>query len=336
MSLTVGPLAAALAAGNRVIVKPSEFTPATSELLKHCLEAALGTDRVTVATGGADVAEHLCKLPFDHILFTGSTSVGRKVMAAVAQNLTPVTLELGGKSPAIVHPDYDLALAAKRIARGKLLNAGQTCIAPDYVLIPEDLAEAFACEYVTATGRLYPRITDNPDYSAIINQRHYDRLNGLVADAQAKGARIKKVDRAGEQTDAGPGSSNTRKIAPMVLTGVTDDMAIMQEEIFGPLLPIVGYRTLDDAIDYVRRRPRPLSLYYFDNDRARVKRVLDLTVSGGATVNDTIYHFAQDSLPFGGIGPSGMGAYHGREGFLTFSHAKAVFFQEPAYPHRPA
>ena len=248
-------------------------------------------------------------------------------MAAAAEHLTPVTLELGGKSPAIVHPDYDLARAAHKIARGKLLNAGQTCIAPDYVLVHEGLVDAFACEYATATERLYPRITDNPDYSAVINQRHCDRLRGLVADAQAKGARIEKVDRAADQTAAETGSSNMRKIAPVVLTGVTDDMAIMHEEIFGPLLPIVGYRTLDDAIDYVRRRPRPLSLYYFDDDRARVARVLDLTVSGGATVNDTIYHFAQDSLPFGGIGPSGMGAYHGREGFLTFSHAKGVFFQ---------
>ena len=327
VSLTVGPLAAALAAGNRVIVKPSELTPATSELLKRCLEAVLGADRVTVATGGADVAEHLCRLPFDHILFTGSTSVGRKVMAAAAQNLTPVTLELGGKSPAILHPSYDLALAAQRIARGKLLNAGQTCIAPDYVLVQEGIVDAFARQYKEAAARLYPRMIHNPDYTAIINQRHYDRLCGLATDARAKGALAETIDPAAELAAGEIGSSNTRKVAPAVLTGVTDGMTIMQEEIFGPLLPIVGYRTLDDAVDFVRRRPRPLALYYFDDDRARVTRMLDLTVSGGVTVNDTIYHFAQDALPFGGIGPSGMGAYHGHEGFRTFSHAKAVFFQ---------
>ena len=327
VSLTIGPLAAALAAGNRVIVKPSEFTPATSDLLKRCLEGALGADRVTVATGGAQVAQALCRLPFDHILFTGSTSVGRKVMAAAAENLTPVTLELGGKSPAILHPEYDLPTAAQRIARGKLLNAGQTCIAPDYVLVREGNVDAFARQYRDATARLYPRLIDNRDYTAIINQRHYERLCALVADARAKGARVEAIDPGAELAAGEIGSPNARKIAPVLLTGVTDEMTIMQEETFGPLLPIVPYRTLDDAVAYVRGKPRPLALYYFDNNRTRVERVLDLTVSGGVAVNDTVYHFAQEALPFGGIGPSGMGAYHGRDGFRTFSHAKAVFFQ---------
>jgi coniferyl-aldehyde dehydrogenase len=327
VSLTIGPLAAALAAGNRAILKPSEFTPATSDLLKRCLEGALGADRVTVATGGADVAQVLCRLPFDHLLFTGSTAVGRKVMAAAAENLTPVTLELGGKSPAIVHPSYDLPTAAKRIAHGKLLNAGQTCIAPDYALVHESAADAFARQYREAAIALYPRLIDNRDYTAIINQHHYERLCGLVADARARGARIDAIDPGGELATGEIGSTNTRKIAPVVLTGVTAEMAVMHEEIFGPLLPILTYRTLDEAIDYVRRRPRPLALYYFDDDRARIDRVLDLTVSGGVTINDTIYHFAQESLPFGGIGESGMGAYHGREGFRTFSHGKAVFSQ---------
>jgi acyl-CoA reductase-like NAD-dependent aldehyde dehydrogenase len=327
LSLAIGPLAAALAAGNRAVLKPSEFTPATSDLLKRRLEGALGAGCVSVATGGPDVAQALCRLPFDHILFTGSTAVGKKVMAAAAENLTPVTLELGGKSPAIVHPDYDLAIAACRIARGKLMNAGQTCIAPDYALVQESAVEAFAQQYREAARRLYPRLIDNRDYTAIINQRHYDRLQALVADAGAKGARVEPID-PGAELDAGEiGSSNTRKIAPVVLSGVTDDMAIMQEEIFGPLLPIVGYRTIDEAIDYVRRRPRPLALYYFDDDSVRVQRMLELTVSGGVTINDTIYHFAQEQLPFGGSGPSGMGAYHGREGFRTFSHGKGVFFQ---------
>jgi coniferyl-aldehyde dehydrogenase len=207
------------------------------------------------------------------------------------------------------------------------MNAGQTCIAPDYALVQEGAVDAFAQAYREAAARLYPRLIDNRDYTAIVNARHYDRLAALVADARAKGARIATVDPAGELRAGEIGSSNARKIAPVILTGVTDAMAIMQEEIFGPLLPIVPYRTLDEAIDYVRSRPRPLALYYFDDDRSRVARVLDLTVSGGVTVNDTIYHFAQEALPFGGIGPSGMGAYHGREGFRTFSHAKAVFRQ---------
>jgi acyl-CoA reductase-like NAD-dependent aldehyde dehydrogenase len=327
VSLAVGPLAAALAAGNRAILKPSEFTPATSDLLKRCLEGTLGADRVAVAVGGPEVAQALCRLPFDHILFTGSTAVGRKVMAAAAENLTPVTLELGGKSPAIVHPAYDLATAASRIARGKLMNAGQTCIAPDYALIHESAVDAFVEAYRDAAARLYPRLVDNRDYTSIVNARHYDRLSALVADAREKGARIEAIDPAGELPAGEIGSSNTRKIAPVVLTGLTDAMAIMQEEIFGPLLPVVGYRSLEDAIAYVRTRPRPLALYYFDHDSTRIGRVLDLTVSGGVTVNDTIYHFAQESLPFGGIGPSGIGAYHGREGFRTFSHAKAVFHQ---------
>jgi acyl-CoA reductase-like NAD-dependent aldehyde dehydrogenase len=329
VSLSIGPLAAALAAGNRVVLKPSEFTPATSDLLERCLEDALGADRVTVATGGPEIAQALCRLPFDHILFTGSTAVGRKVMAAAAENLTPVTLELGGKSPAIVHPACDLATAASRIARGKLMNAGQTCIAPDYALIHENGIDAFVRAYRDAAARLYPRLVDNRDYTSIVNARHYDRLCALAADAREKGARIEAIDPAGELPAGEIGSSNARKIAPLVLTGVGDAMAVMQEEIFGPLLPIVAYRGLDDAIAYVRAKPRPLALYYFDSDRARVGRVLDLTVSGGVTVNDTIYHFAQESLPFGGIGPSGMGAYHGREGFRTFSHAKAVFRQGP-------
>jgi coniferyl-aldehyde dehydrogenase len=327
LTLAIGPLAAALAAGNRVVVKPSEATPATSALLQRCLEEALGPDRVMVVTGGAEVAQALCRLPFDHILFTGSTAVGKKVMAAAAQNLTPVTLELGGKSPAILHPDYDLSTAAERIARGKLLNAGQTCIAPDYVLVQERAVDAFARAYEAAAARLYPRLIDNRDYTAIIDDRHFDRLCGLAADAQAKGARLVRVDPASEVGGGQIGFARVRKVLPVLLMGVTSEMAIMQEEIFGPLLPIVSYRTLDDAVAYVRRRMRPLALYYFDDVKARVERVLNLTVSGGATVNDTVYHFAQASLPFGGIGASGMGAYHGHEGFRTFSHAKAVFFQ---------
>ena len=331
LQLTVGPLAAALAAGNRVIIKPSELTPATSALLKQRLEEGLGADRVTVALGGPEVAEGLCRLPFDHILFTGSTAVGRKVMAAAAQNLVPVTLELGGKSPAIVHADCNLPSAVERIVRGKLLNAGQTCIAPDYALVPRGKVEEFLRLFRETAARFYPRILDNPDYTAIINSRHYERLERLVEDARAKGARIETADPAGELAGA-IGSPRRRKIAPTAIANVTDAMAVTRDEIFGPLLPIIAYDRLDEAVAYVNARPRPLALYYFDSDRSRIRHVLQTTVSGGATINDTVYHFAQEDLPFGGIGASGMGSYHGRDGFNTFSHAKGTFLQSRLTP----
>lgn len=327
LQLTAGALAAALAAGNRVIIKPSETTPTTASALKRHLEGALGPDRVTVATGGADTAEALCALPFDHILFTGSTAVGKRVMAAAAQNLTPVTLELGGKSPAIVHGDFDHAVAAKRIARGKLLNAGQTCIAPDYVLVQNGQLDTFVRAFQDAAAQFYPRLVDNADYTSIVNQRHYDRLMHLAADARTRGARLFITDPARELAGVEIGAPAARKIAPLVLTGVNDDMAIMQEEIFGPLLPVIGYDALEDAIAFVNARPRPLALYYFDGNSSRVEQVMQRTVSGGVSVNDTVLHFAQEGLPFGGVGPSGMGAYHGREGFRTFSHGKGVFLQ---------
>jgi acyl-CoA reductase-like NAD-dependent aldehyde dehydrogenase len=331
LQLTVGPLAAALAAGNRVIVKPSEITPATSELLKRRLEEGFGTDRVTVALGGPEVAEGLCRLPFDHILFTGSTAVGKKVMAAAAQNLVPVTLELGGKSPVILHAECDLPRAVERIVRGKLLNAGQTCIAPDYALVPRGKVEEFVRLFRETASRFYPRILDNPDYAAIINSRHYERLERLIGDARAKGARIETIDPAGELAGA-HGSPQLRRMAPTAIADVTDAMTVAREEIFGPLLPIVAYDTLEDAIGYVNARPRPLALYYFDDNRTRIRHVLQNTVSGGVTINDTVYHFAQEELPFGGIGASGMGSYHGRDGFNTFSHAKGVFLQSRLTP----
>jgi coniferyl-aldehyde dehydrogenase len=238
-----------------------------------------------------------------------------------------VTLELGGKSPAIVHGDFDHAVAARRIARGKLLNAGQTCIAPDYVIVQKNRVDEFVRLFREAAGRFYPRILDNPDYTSIVNQRHYDRLVTLVADARSKGAHAMNVDPARELPEGGIGAPDVRKIAPVVVTGVTDKMAIMRDEIFGPVLPVVAYDRLEDAVAYVNARPRPLALYYFDSDRRRVDRVMQSTVSGGASVNDTVLHFAQEGLPFGGIGPSGMGAYHGRDGFRTFSHGKGVFQQ---------
>ena len=327
LNLVLGPLVAALAAGNRVVIKPSELSPATSDVLKHHLEATLGPDRVTVATGGVEVSHALCCLPFDHIFFTGSTAVGREIMRLASVKLTPVTLELGGKAPVIVHQDAELTTAARRIARGKLINAGQTCIAPDYVLIPRTVKDAFIERYRDAATALYPRLIDNPEYTSIISARHFDRIIDLAKEARMKGAKLSILDPAGELPAGQIGAANVRKIAPVILSDVTDDMKVMQEEIFGPLLPVVPYDGLDEAIAFVNSRPRPLSLYYFDRNRDRVGRVLSETVSGGVSVNDTLMHFAQADLPFGGIGSSGMGAYHGFDGFRTFSHQKGIFVQ---------
>lgn len=327
LQLTLGPLVGALAAGNRVIIKPSELTPRFSELLKSAIEKALGDSHVSVMTGGPDLAAELTALPFDHILFTGSTRVGSKVLRQAAPNLTPVTLELGGKSPAILHESFDFATAARRIARGKLLNAGQTCIAPDYVLAPQHRVEEFALHFANAVEALYPTLLANPDYTSIIAPHHAERLNRLLADAKRKGASVRIIDPAHEFAPHDGASAPARKIAPAVLTGVTEEMDIMREEIFGPLLPVVAYATLEEAVATVRARARPLALYYFDHDGERIQAVLKNAHAGGVTINDTIFHVAQESLPFGGIGSSGMGAYHGEAGFQAFSHAKAVFHQ---------
>ncbi|MFK0086003.1 coniferyl aldehyde dehydrogenase [Pseudomonas sp. NPDC090755] len=318
--LAIGPLTCALAAGNRVMLKLSEATPATGLLLKRLLASVFPEDLVSVALGEADVGEAFSRLPFDHLLFTGATSIGRHVMLAAAQNLTPVTLELGGKSPAIVSTSVPLADAAERIAFGKTLNAGQTCVAPDYVLVPRERLDDFAAAYQSAVHRFYPTLADNPDYSAIINPRHLARLEGYLADARDKGARI--IDLYPQEARQG------RRLPPHLLLQVNDQMRVMQDEIFGPLLPLVPYDRLDEALAYINQRPRPLALYYFGYDRAEQHKVLEQTHSGGVCLNDTLLHVAQDDLPFGGVGPSGMGHYHGHEGFLTFSKAKAVFAKQ--------
>jgi coniferyl-aldehyde dehydrogenase len=320
--LAIGPAAYALAAGNRVLIKPSEFTPRTAELLKKLVSEYFDRDLMSVVTGGPDVAEAFSKLPFDHILFTGSTQVGRLIMKAAAENLVPVTLELGGKSPAIVHDSFPLQPAVRRIAFGKWANAGQTCLAPDYVLVSEDRRDAFVEELVRATRKSYPTIKSNPDYSSIISMRHYERLCGLIADAEARGAR-KIVIRADDEQI----SHEAHRLPPTLLLDVQDDMKLMQEEIFGPILPIMTYRSLDDAVTYVNQHPRPLALYYFDRSRQRACEVLQRTISGGVSVNDVALHFFIDDLPFGGIGASGMGRYHSFDGFETFSHKKPVFLQ---------
>ena len=318
--LAVSPLAAALAAGNRVMVKMSEFTPRSGELLAELAAKYFAADDVAVVLGDAAVGADFARLPFDHLLFTGSTKVGHDIMRMAAENLTPVTLELGGKSPVILGPDYPLQKAAERIMVGKLLNAGQTCIAPDYVLVPAGREQAFVEAARAVVVRCFPAMATTPDYTAIVNDRHYQRLQAYVEDAQAHGARVEPLSTAA--ADAA-----RRKLPPLALLNVDDGMRVMQDEIFGPLLPILPYADLDAAIDYVNQHPRPLALYCFENDAGRRDRVLNETIAGGVTVNDTILHIAQENLPFGGVGPSGMGHYHGIEGFRTFTKQKAVFYQ---------
>jgi acyl-CoA reductase-like NAD-dependent aldehyde dehydrogenase len=319
--LAVGPLAAALGAGNRVLLKPSELTPETGALLERLLGELFPDDTVAVVRGGPAVGEAFCRKPFDHLFFTGSTRVGRLVMRAASEHLTPVTLELGGKSPAIIHPDYDLERAADRIAVGKLFNAGQTCISPDYVLVDRGRAAAFVEVFRHAVARRFPRLLENPDYTAIISAHHRQRLVELVADATGKGAEAHVINPAGEDF------TGSNKLVPTVLTGVRAGMAVMEEEIFGPILPVVAVADVDEAVRFVNEQPRALALYYFDRDKRRASDLLDRTVSGGACINETLVHEAVDSLPFGGVGQSGMGRYHGREGFLTFSNIKGVFHQ---------
>lgn len=325
ISLSIGPLVTALAAGNRVILKPSEHSPHTSRVLLQLVRDVLPETRATVFTGGPEVSSELCSLAFDHILFTGSTAVGRLVMKSAAENLTPVTLELGGKSPAVIHKDYDLAAAAFRIARGKLLNAGQTCIAPDYVMVPRGKVEDFISVYKNSVKQLYPKFENNADYTSIINQHHFDRLNKLLDDAENKGATVLGM---GQDIDGKPQrGSAQRKLYPHIVCNISDDMDLSHEEIFGPILLIVPYDELKQASSYINQRPRPLALYYFDNNSTRVKHFLETTISGNAAVNDCLLQFAQDDLPFGGIGPSGMGVCHGYEGFRELSHGKSVFYQ---------
>lgn len=320
--LAVAPLAYALAAGNRALVKPSELAPRTAELVHRMLREAFDPDLLDVTLGDSDGAARFAALPFDHIFFTGSTRVGRRVMEAAAKNLTRVTLELGGKSPAILHPSFSTSRAAAKILPGKLFNAGQTCIAPDYLLVQREKLDETVRAFVEQTPKSYPSLVHNPDYTAVINDRHRKRLAALVEDAITKGATKIELNPAHETFDA-----SEAKVAPVLLTNVDDSMDVMEEEIFGPVLPIVAYDTLYDAIEYVNDRPRPLALYYFDDDAGRTEEVLTRTVSGGACINDTLFHYVQPDLPFGGVGPSGFGAYHGVEGFETFSHRKGVFHQ---------
>jgi coniferyl-aldehyde dehydrogenase len=276
-----------------------------------------------VCLGGPEVGQAFCSLPFDHLLFTGATPIGRHVLHAAADNLVPVTLELGGKSPTILGRSANLKRAAERIAIGKMMNAGQICLAPDYLLVPRERHDEAVDAVRGAVSAMYPTLLDNDDYTSVVNARHRDRLQGLIDDARAKGAEAIEVNPAGENFAA----SNGHKLPLTILTNVDDSMAVMQQEIFGPVLPVMRYDGIDQAIDYVNAHDRPLGLYYFGDDADERERVLTRTISGGVTVNDVVFHVSIDDLPFGGIGPSGMGAYHGPEGFKTFSHARAVYSQ---------
>lgn len=322
IQLTLAPLVNALAAGNRVMIKPSELASDTADAIKSMIAETFPADLVTVVTGGADVAEAFTRLPFDHLVFTGSTRLGKIVMRAAAENLVPVTLELGGKSPAIVGEGYSLQQAAQKIMFGKCFNAGQTCVAPDYAILPKGRVDAFVEECRAVVSQMYPKLGQNPDYTTIINDAHYERLQMYIKNARDRGAKIVEMNPMKEELDP-----NSRKMAPTILLHPKDEMMVMQEEIFGPILPIITYETLDDAINYVNDHPRPLALYYFDNNQRRVDKVLRETVAGGVTINDVMLHVGQSDLPFGGSGPSGIGAYHGREGFETFTKKKPVFYQ---------
>lgn len=324
VNLTFGPLAGILAAGNRAMIKPSEFTPATAELMAEMVASAWSPEEVDVATGGPDVGQAFSALPFDHLLFTGATGVARHIMAAAAKNLVPVTLELGGKSPVIVSRSADIETAIERVMLGKTLNAGQICLAPDYLLVPEETLDEVVAAAQAAVKRMYPRLLDNPQYTAIVNDRHYQRLSAYLAEITQSGGKTVVINPADENFDV---QQNSRKIAPTLILQPPLDSAVMQEELFGPLLPIVTYREFEETIRHINSQPRPLAAYYFGSDGDEERAVLERTTSGGVCINDVIMHVMQEDLPFGGVGPSGMGAYHGEDGFRRFSHAKAIYRQ---------
>lgn len=323
LQLAFGPLMQVLAAGNRAMIKPSEFTERTSALMAELVEQYFSRDEVAVVTGSPEVAAAFSSLPFDHLVFTGSTATGRRVMQAAAANLVPVTLELGGKSPVIMGPSADFAKAGERIALGKMMNAGQICLAPDYMYVPEDKQDEAVAGVTNAAAAMYPTLLENDDYASIVSDRHFERLQGLVEDARDKGAEVIEVNPADEDF----GNSNQRKMPLTILKNVTDEMEAMQEEIFGPVLPVKTYNAVDQAVDYINEHDRPLGLYYFGQDKGEQERVLTRTISGGVTTNDVIFHVSMEDLPFGGVGPSGIGSYHAVEGFREFSHARAVYHQ---------
>ena len=315
LQLALSPLVDAVAGGNRVILKPSEQTPNFCDLLQRAIRDTFDEDEIAVVVGGPEVAAEFSRLPFDHLVFTGSTTIGRRVAVAAAENLTPTTLELGGKSPVVVCPSASMNKAVKAITYGKFINAGQTCIAPDYVLVPRERTIEFAELVIAEARRSYPSL--GPDYSSMINERAFDRLMGAIAEAEVGGARVLR--------HPAPSDRARRVLSPVVVIDAPQDSLLMREEIFGPVLPVIGYDTLEDAIDWINTHPHPLALYVFAEDMREQNRVLDRTQSGGVTVNGTLLHIAQEGLPFGGVGASGWGAYHGKHGFDQFTHHRAIF-----------
>jgi coniferyl-aldehyde dehydrogenase len=323
VGMVMVPMAGVLAAGNRAMIKPSEFTEGVSALFAEIVPKYFAVEEMAVFTGGPEVGMAFSKLAFDHMIFTGATGVGKHIMRAAADNLVPVTLELGGKSPTIIGRSADQKKAGERIALGKMMNAGQICLAPDYLLVAKDQEMDVIDSVKAGVTAQYPTLLQNDDYTSVVNGRNFERLQGYLADAKAKGAELIEVN-PGNEDFAG---SNGNKMPLTILRNVTDDMKVMQEEIFGPILPVMTYDSIDDAIDYVNDHDRPLGLYYFGVDKAEENKVLSRTISGGVTINDVVFHNAMEDLPFGGIGPSGMGNYHGQDGFKTFSHMRAIFRQ---------
>ena len=323
--LSIGPLICALAAGNHAMIKISSASANFGFVLEKALAEAFPQELVAVINGGGAISDAFSHLAFDKMIFTGSTNVGKTVMAAAAENLVPVILELGGKSPVLVHPSMDLQDVAERLAVGKLWNAGQTCVAPDYMFLPRGKTAEFIDHFKACAENMYPHFADNQDYTSIINDKQYNRLQGYLEDAQASGAQIIEINSKHEDVAA------VRKIAPTLLTGVSPDMQIMQNEIFGPILPIMEYDQIDDVIEFINSRPRPLALYYFDFDQARADYVAQRTHSGHFGQNTVLTHVAQDDLPFGGVGASGMGKYHGPEGFFSLSHERSVMSNPKLY-----
>jgi coniferyl-aldehyde dehydrogenase len=323
VQLTTGPMAGAFAAGNRVMIKSSEYTPTVAALFEEIGPKYFAEEEAAFFSGGPDVGQAFAGLPFDHLIFTGATGVGKHILHAAADNLTPVTLELGGKSPTIIGRSANIEAATQRIALGKMLNAGQICLAPDYLMVPREKEAEIVAGMTKAVSVMYPTLLENLDYTSVVNARHRDRLTSYLDDAKAKGGEVIEINPANEDF----GASNRHKMPLYLVRNPTEDMKVMQEEIFGPVLPIKTYERIEETIDYVNGHDRPLGLYYFGEEEAEKRQVLDRTISGGATVNDVIFHISMEDLPFGGVGPSGMGSYHGFDGFKTFSHAKAVYHQ---------
>lgn len=323
--LSVGPLICALAAGNHAMIKISSASEHFGKLLERILAEIFPNDVVTVINGGGAISDAFCRLPFDKMIFTGSTTVGKTIMAAAAENLVPVILELGGKSPAIIHPSMSLKDAAERISAGKFWNAGQTCVAPDYVFLPRGSTEEFVQHMRHFATQMYPNLRDNPDYTSIINDKQYARVQRYLEDAREQGAELIEINPANEELES------VRKVAPTLIANVNDDMEVCKQELFGPVLPMLEYDDIDEAIRYINARERPLALYYFDYNADRAEYMASRTHSGHFGINQVLTHVAQDDLPFGGVGASGMGKYHGPEGFFSMSHGRSVMLKPRFY-----